>query len=211
MPTTEPFTAFDPLTSACLVAVLGVAVVTDLRSQRIPNRLVVAGTLAALALQAFHHGAGDGTWRWLCGFAAGFAPFLLLYLVRAVGAGDVKLMGCVGACTGSAAMPEILLATLLAGGVLGLAVMVLRGQTRRTLHALVGMVLWLPFATHTATQAASPADASAGTGAMHGATPSGASGAGGTDGAGRRIRTVARLPYAVAIATGVALVMAGVL
>ncbi|MCA3187920.1 MULTISPECIES: A24 family peptidase [unclassified Cupriavidus] len=190
MQTLESVTAFYPLTSACLTAVLGVAVVTDLRSHKIPNMLVVTGAVVALALQMGLHGAGHGVWQWATGLAAGLAPFALLYVMRAVGAGDAKLMGCIGAFTGPAAMPEILLATLLAGGALALGVMLWRGESRRTLHAVLGTVLWMPFAGHAPAPTAAPD-----------AAPASAS----------RIRTARRLPYAVAIATGVGLVMAGVL
>ncbi len=203
MPFTDLFTAFDPLTTACLLAVLGVAVVTDLRSQRIPNRLVIAGTVAALLLQLYHHGAADGAWRWMTGFAAGFVPFLLLYFVRAVGAGDVKLMGCIGACAGAESIPEIVVATLLAGGVLALAVMLMRRQSRRTLHAVIGTLLWMPFAT----QGATHHDAEA---TPNETTPDAAQ-ARAHAGGRSRIQTITRLPYAVAIATGVMLVMTGVL
>ena len=197
MPSAHINAIFDPLTSACLLAVLGVAVATDVRSHRIPNRLIAAGTTAALALQIGMHGAGDGTWRWASGLLAAFVPFVLLYVVRAVGAGDAKLMGCVGAIVGPGAVPQILLATLLAGGALGLAVMLWRRESRRTLHAVLGALLWMPFAGHASsmTEASPTTPASAETGTPHGAG---------------RIRTVRRLPYAVAIAAGVALVMTGV-
>lgn len=190
MSPTDIATTFHPLTSAGLLAVLGVAVVTDLRSHRIPNRLTVAGTLAALALQVWLHGAADGAWRWLTGLAAGLAPFVVLYVVRAVGAGDAKLMGCIGAFTGPACMPEIVVGTLLAGGVLALGVMAWRGEARRTLHAVLGTLLWMPFAGHAPAPTTNPDN----TVGQHGA---------------QRIRTVRRLPYAVAIAGGVVLVMTG--
>ncbi|PLQ02508.1 A24 family peptidase [Cupriavidus pauculus] len=192
MHTMDSVTVFAPLTSACLMAVLGTAVVTDLRSHKIPNQLVVTGTIVALALQMGLHGAANGTWQWATGIAAGLVPFVLLYIVRAVGAGDAKLMGCVGALTGPAAMPEILLATLLAGGVLALGVMLWRRESRRTLHAVIGTLLWMPLARHAPTTAAEMPE------------PGPRSGA-------NRIRTIRRLPYAVAIASGVALVMTGVI
>lgn len=189
---------FDPLTSACLIAVLGTAVVTDVSSHRIPNRLVAAGTIAALVLQMWQHGAGDGTWRWATGLAAALVPFLLLYILRAVGAGDAKLMGCVGALVGPNAVPEILLATLLAGGVLGLVVMLWRRESRRTLHAVIGTLLWTPFAGHAPSMTEAPATTE-GQGTSRSSTDA------------NRIRTITRLPYAVAIATGVTLVMTGVI
>ncbi|WP_341248062.1 A24 family peptidase [Cupriavidus pauculus] len=198
MHVTNISSVFDPLTSASLMAVLGMAVVTDVSSHRIPNRLVAAGTVAALVLQVWQHGSGDGTWRWATGLAAAFVPFLLLYIVRAVGAGDAKLMGFVGAQVGPNAVPEILLATLLAGGVLGLIVMLWGRESGRTLHAVIGALLWLPFAGH----ASSMTEACATTEGQGSSTAS--TGA-------NRIRTITRLPYAVAITTGVALVMTGVI
>lgn len=196
MPNMDIVTVFHPLTTACLLAVLGVAVVTDLRSHKIPNRLTVTGTLAALALQMGLHGAGNGAWQWATGLAAGLAPFVVLYFVRAVGAGDAKLMACIGAMTGPGAVPEIVVGTLLAGGALALGVMVYRREARRTLHSVLGTLLWMPFAGHAPATAAPSAEPGTKTGADSGA---------------QRIRTVRRLPYAVAISAGVVLAMTGVL
>lgn len=121
-----------------LLALLLAAVATDLRSRRIPNTLVLAGI--ALALMA--HGlalsgigqplAGATWWAPLAGLATGLAALMPLYLLRALGAGDVKLMAMVGAFVGAPTVLTATLYTLLAGGLLSLAMMLGQGVAART-------------------------------------------------------------------------------
>ncbi|WP_423196276.1 Precorrin-2 dehydrogenase [Cupriavidus sp. H19C3] len=219
------FGTFDVLTAGLLLALVGTAAVHDLRSHRIPNRLVATGAIAAWLLQMALHGAGNGTWLWATGLAAGLAPFVLLYVAGAVGAGDAKLMGCVGACAGAARVPELLLATLLCGGALAIGTMFVRRRVRHTFSAMLGALLWLPFGmagahgnTHAAnthatnTKAAQSADVQA-TDVHPDAATRGqgrASADSGGPGGATRLRTTMRLPYAVAIGGGVLLVMTGV-
>ncbi len=116
-------------TSTLLAALLLAALVSDLRSRRIPNSLVLAGlTLAigghALSLaQSTAPLAGTAWWAPLAGLATGFALLLPLYLLRAMGAGDVKLMAMVGAFVGPTGAATAVLYTLIAGGLLSLAFM----------------------------------------------------------------------------------------
>ena len=115
------------------------AVASDLRASRIPNRLVLWGLLLATLLHAGALLAGQkplaGTAYWACfgGALVGGAALMPLYLLRACGAGDVKLMAMVGAFVGAGVVLSAALYTLLAGGVLSLAVMALRGVTSQTL------------------------------------------------------------------------------
>ena len=124
---------------AFLTASLLAAVAFDLHSRRIPNKLVLAGVTAALALHSFSLFAGivpiagPAWWSPLAGIAAGFALLLPLHLLRAMGAGDVKLMAMVGAFIGPAAVANATLYTLLAGGLLSLAFMFGRGVAAQTL------------------------------------------------------------------------------
>ncbi|WP_059410726.1 A24 family peptidase [Cupriavidus basilensis] len=172
---------FDPLTSGYLLALAGLAAASDMRSHRIPNWLVAAGLLLALALQMTLHGPGQGAQAWLTGALAGFAPYLALYLLGAVGAGDAKLMAGIGAFAGPQAALEIAIASFAVGGLLALAVMLMRKRVRKTLSGIGTRLLWLPLGLR-------------------------------ANLAGRdKLTTAARLPYAVAIAGGVVLVMTGVL
>lgn len=104
-----------------LTALLLVAVREDIRSRRIPNKLVLIGMLSGLAFNGLHP-EGSGWLTAVTGLMLGMVLFLPMYLLRAMGAGDVKLMGMVGAFLGAKGVIGAALATLIAGGVLALSV-----------------------------------------------------------------------------------------
>jgi prepilin peptidase CpaA len=124
---------------ALLAAVLLAAVVTDIRSRRIPNKLVLCGIAVALVVHAIAMSTGTPSpagrtwWAPLAGMATGFALLLPLHLVHAMGAGDIKLMAMVGAFVGSTTMLDVALYTFVAGGVLALVFMLVRGVAAQTL------------------------------------------------------------------------------
>ena len=127
------------LTCAVLAALLAIAVVSDLRSRRIPNALVLAGIGLAIAIEAIALGtgtvplAGRDWWSPLAGLATGFVLLMPLHLLRAMGAGDVKLMAMVGSFVGAPTVLATTLYTLLAGGLLSLIFMLRRGVAAQTL------------------------------------------------------------------------------
>lgn len=113
---------------ALLGGLLLAACWSDLRSHRIPNRLVLAGIGFGLAcnalvapglgfMSAAHPGA-IGPGGALAGLLTGFGVLVPLYLLRGMGAGDVKLMAMVGAFLGPLATVEAALLTLVVGGLL---------------------------------------------------------------------------------------------
>ena len=125
-----PASLIASATWLCLALLLAAAVWHDLRSHRIPNRLVVSGFLLGLTLNGLlpqlatlppGQMGGLGWGSSLLGAAAGLAVLLPMYLMRALGAGDVKLMAVVGAFVGPEAVLGAAVATLVAGGVLALA------------------------------------------------------------------------------------------
>ncbi len=125
------------LFGAVLVASLGG--VSDLRSARIPNWLTYTGLLTALAArfvflgwQGFKSGA-IGT------FIAGVF-FFVLFVMGAMGGGDVKLMACVGAWTGSHQVLSVLLAASLAGGILAVGYILFGQGIRTTVWNLADLV-----------------------------------------------------------------------
>ena len=73
-----------PWTTLLLLALLLAAVTTDLRSQRIPNALVLTGTTLALAAHALTLGlggeplAGPSWWAPLAGLATGLLVLMPL-------------------------------------------------------------------------------------------------------------------------------------
>ncbi|WP_343638898.1 prepilin peptidase [Roseateles sp.] len=118
-----------PVTLAALALVLGGAVRSDLRVRRVTNRWLAFGLALALGLHAAALAAGSPApagerwWSPLGGAATGLALMLPLYLLRAMGAADVKLMAVVGAFAGAATVAAAVLYTMLAGGLLSLLAM----------------------------------------------------------------------------------------
>ena len=117
-----------PLT--VLAALLLVAVITDIRTRRISNRLILAGMSIALLLSSTfsvgpdpfkQNGGSVEVLQAIAGIAVGFAALFPLYALRAMGAGDVKLMMMVGAFLGPLQTLGVVVLTFAAGGVLALA------------------------------------------------------------------------------------------
>ena len=105
---------------AIVLLLLAIATVFDIQSHRIPNWLVFSGALAGLAYHALSS-YGMGAMASVQGLAVGLAAFMPLYLIRAMGAGDVKLMAMVGAYLGPASAFGAVLTVFIAGGVLAMA------------------------------------------------------------------------------------------
>jgi len=157
-----------------LACLFSLALWHDIVSRRVPNWLIGVGLLAGLAFSLLSL-RGLGAEESLRGILTGFAVFLPIYLVRALGAGDVKLMATVGAFLGPIPTLGAALLTLLAGGVLSLIVALWSGSLMRVLSnmRLMGMI---------ALSACRNSRMSM-----------------------RDVQTTGRLPYALAIAVGTAL------
>jgi leader peptidase (prepilin peptidase) / N-methyltransferase len=93
--------------AASVLAVLALLASIDLRTRRIPNRIVVPATAVTLAWQvAFFP---ERSAQWVAGAVAAAALMLLPSLVRpgAIGMGDVKLAALLGAALGADALEAL--------------------------------------------------------------------------------------------------------
>jgi prepilin peptidase CpaA len=111
----------DPVPVVALVGCLVLAWTAawvDVRTFKIPNALTLAGAGCGLAAQVAVNGL-DGLWTGLAGLGLGLALLFPGYLFKVTGAGDVKLMGAVGAFLGPERVLLVLLFTILAGGLMG--------------------------------------------------------------------------------------------
>ncbi len=120
-----------PPTVAMLFATF--AAVSDLRTRRIPNRLVLLCLPAALLTQF----AASGWTGVLEGTAAAGTAFVFTigaFLLGGIGAGDVKLVTVMGAFTGLHALALMLITTALTGGIFSLFVITQRTYGERTRH-----------------------------------------------------------------------------
>ena len=129
-----------------MVITLGcAAALDDLRRKAISNWINLGALAAGLAYHVLHRGL-PGLVLAAAGAVIGFLLFLALYLLGAMGAGDLKLMAAFGALLGPSG---ILLTALLAAPIGGLiaAVILLWDRSRRAIPYAPAIALgaWLAF------------------------------------------------------------------
>lgn len=123
--------------SVTLLVILAVAVREDLSSHRIPNGLTLGALALGIVLQAY--GGGLDAFRLsIAGAAAGLAMLLPFYLMKGMGAGDVKLMMAAGAFLGPVDASVAVLLSLVAGAVLAVVIVVWRVASATGVPALSG-------------------------------------------------------------------------
>ncbi len=118
---------------------------TDLRARKIPNLLNLIFVASGL-LYHLWDGGWEGTWFAGKGILLGFGLMLLLYIMRAVGAGDVKLFAGIGAWFGLAMTAQVMMYSILFAGLIGMIIMIWRRETvvrmRTVLWRISGALLW---------------------------------------------------------------------
>jgi prepilin peptidase CpaA len=102
-----------------LLAMLGIALLCDLQSRRIPNPLVVAGLVLGLVGHAWLHGL-SGLGIAALGAITGLVCLLPFYISGGMGAGDVKLMAACGAFLGPVHVFAAVTLSLVIGGAIGM-------------------------------------------------------------------------------------------
>jgi prepilin peptidase CpaA len=125
-----------PLVPVVASAVAGVAAFTDLRSRCIPNWLTLSAAGVGVALNGWSGGPQGGLTA-LAGLGLGLALLLPFYLMRAVGAGDVKLLAALGALLGPQALISVAVYGALVGGAMSAVVLIGRGRLLLTLSEMV--------------------------------------------------------------------------
>jgi prepilin peptidase CpaA len=114
-----------------LALLVAIAAIFDTRYRRIPNWLVLAGLVIGIAWNVSASGL-SGLARASEGLGLGFILYFPLYLIRARGAGDVKLLAAVGAVTGPRNCLWIFLLTAVLGGIIAVVLLAFRGRVRHT-------------------------------------------------------------------------------
>jgi prepilin peptidase CpaA len=114
----------------------------DLRKSRIPNWLNASGAAAGLLYHLWNDG-WSGAWFSMIGMVTGFSILFVLYLARAVGAGDVKLFGAIGAIVGFHGALYIAVYSLFLTFPIGVIVLVFRKRFLVFLRTLYYWVLEL--------------------------------------------------------------------
>ena len=101
------------------LTLLSMAVVTDLRSFRISNCLIVIGFILGLIFQIFTYGV-RGAGVFFLNVSIPMILFYLLFLIRVLGAGDVKLFSMIGGIWGVQILCKTIVISFLAGAAMSL-------------------------------------------------------------------------------------------
>lgn len=131
--------SYPPIILQIVLALVAfVAAVYDFRFRRIPNWLTLGGVLLGLGLNSFLNVTGL-TWHsgynWrsaLAGMGLAFAVYFPLYLLRGMGAGDVKLMAAIGAIVGPSNWFGVFILSNTLGGLVAVVLVLSKGRARRT-------------------------------------------------------------------------------
>ena len=112
-----------------LLMLVGASGFFDARERKIPNKITFTGILIGLAFNLIT-GGWTGLLQSIGGMLAGLAIFFLPFVMGGMGAGDVKLMGAIGALMGWQFSLLTALYSALVGGAMVVAYLLYKGKLR---------------------------------------------------------------------------------
>lgn len=104
----------------------------DWRFRRIPNWLTVSAFFLGIATNTVIS-SWQGTKLALEGAGIGLGVFLIPVLLRGIGAGDLKLMGALGACLGPWKLVGVLFVSIFISGIMAILEIVRKRRIKETL------------------------------------------------------------------------------
>ena len=102
-----------------LIVIVSMAVYWDIRCWRIPNIIIVFGFIHGYIITAIRIGPRNGLIFSLIGTAIPIVSLIILFLIKALGAGDIKLLAVIGTFVGSDVV-RVIEYSFFAGGVISL-------------------------------------------------------------------------------------------
>ncbi len=123
-----------------LLLLIIISLYFDLTKKRIPNLLTFSAMLWGLISFTVVDGL-NGLWFSFSGLLVGLAIFFIPFALGWMGAGDVKLLGAIGALQGWQFVLSVALLTALTGGVMALIYLLASGRLLRVLKQGVGFLL----------------------------------------------------------------------
>jgi len=113
--------------------------VMDWRYRRIPNWLTLPSTAVGLLVNAAL-GGWAGVKASLLGLGFGLLVLLPFVVLKAIGGGDWKLVGALGAFLGPNRVISVLIGSLIVAGAMAAVLVVVKGRVRQTLHNMAHLV-----------------------------------------------------------------------
>lgn len=127
------------LLNILLILVLSICFVTDIKEQKIYNKVIFPSLAVVIIFQITFYGY-NGLKLSLAGFITGLCILLVPYFLGGIGAGDVKLLALIGAIKGSIFVLNTAIYMALLGGAIAIVIIIAH---RETLGFIKGIFLWI--------------------------------------------------------------------
>jgi len=123
------------------IAIALVATATDLWSRRIPNVLTFGAAILAVVVHGVT-GGWTGLGMAIAGWLVGAAFFFPFFALGGMGAGDVKLLGALGAWLGASTAIWVALYSSIAGGAMAIVVALFSGYFTKAFSNIWGLLMF---------------------------------------------------------------------
>lgn len=123
---------------AIIIGILIVAILADMTTRRIPNALILAGLITGLLWSAYIKGSA-GLAESIINIIISTVMFYILYVIKALGAGDVKLLIVLASFLGAKDTVRILFVSMLLCLVYGCIRLIISGMISKKLNLKKGV------------------------------------------------------------------------
>lgn len=130
--------------NALLLLLVAASGFFDAKERKIPNKITFTGILIGIIFNSIT-GGWMGLLEGVIGMVAGLAIFFLPFVMGGMGAGDVKLMGAIGALMGWQFSLLTAMYSALVGGVMVLGYLLYTGEFKDTLKKMIMSLINLLF------------------------------------------------------------------
>lgn len=122
-----------------LISIFCIVIYSDLRSYKIPNICIVAGIITGLIITGMSYSIA-GLFEAIAGISIIFIVFYPFYLLRGIGAGDVKLFMMVGCYIRGTELFNYIFVTMAIAAIWSIVKIAVFTESRKRLYYLAGYI-----------------------------------------------------------------------
>jgi prepilin peptidase CpaA len=127
-----------------LLPFIAVCLYTDLSERKIYNNVVLAGIIVSLIYNVIVLGPLNGAVFTFTGLFTGIFLLIIPFVAGGLGAGDVKMLGMIGAFLGYSMVVEVLLVSALVGGIFAVVTLIRgKGILKRLWRLVSGFIFYM--------------------------------------------------------------------
>lgn len=123
----------------CLIFLLLLAIHMDIVSYKVKNHLILSGVILGLMIQLYEVG-WFGIVVWLCGVIAPIILLFPLFLIKGLGAGDIKLFSVIGGFYGVSFVLKSIITAFIVAAIISIIYLIKYNQVFNRLQHLVNYI-----------------------------------------------------------------------